>query len=523
VAFDTTQLLTIVNASPRKGVDTNVSTLPQFTITFNIPINANLINTAAGLSQYIFVVQADVNPVVPIPLTSGAVDALARTLTFYPAVSLVAGATYQVTVSRQLKTAQGRGMETDRVWTFITDASAIGRVNLLQPGDATAFTVAPTLYWDALTSPSGNITYDVQLDRDFLFGPPPFYATTLTTSGAVVLSSAIGVVLTDRTEYFWRVRGRTASVTGDWSEIRSFWLGDAIQASPDTQQLYDPSPFFRLTDFDPDNGTTNLTAHPAIVATFSQPLGPTAATSATVQLFYGPVDGRADIPTVQDTNASFTVVGNQLLIGPSVTLQTNQRYTIVLSDNLTSASGSTLGQEFTAYYTSYYKPLYGGLIGVRSRLGGFVNTVSDDEILFFLWRASLHINELLATRVFRVRDRIGFDELVNYDPPFKTFGQYQYAEMYAALHILESFYYDLLNDAGKRVALSVFEYEVQVTILHEIRDRMHELRKELSVYGARFLREITLPRVGMKSQFWNPVREQNPLARDWSFHPRRRF
>lgn len=522
MAFDTTALLTLVNASPRKSVDNNVSTLPQFVLQFNIPPNANLVNTEQGMNQHVVLIQLGVQPVVPVQVTSGTVDD--RTLTFYPKTTLVPGATYQVTLSKNLRTAQGRGMDNDRIWTFVVDNSAIARITLLQPADQSGFKTPPTLYWDALTSPTGVINYQVQVDDDFLFGPPASpIDTVISASGGVVISYSIGVVLNDQTEYFWRVRAYTATLTGDWSETRSFFLGDSISASPDTAQLYDPSPFFRLTDFTPENGTTNLTAYPHIVATFSQPIDSTSITSGTVQLFYGPVDGNTGIPTVQDINAAVNVAGNQILIAPSTFLQTNQRYTVVIDDDVASVSGSILNEIFTFYFTTYYKPIYGGVIGVRSRLGGFVNTVSDDEILFFLWRASLHVNELLATRVFRVRDRISFDELVNYDPPFKTYGQYQYAEVYAAVHILESFYFDLLNNAGKRVALSVFEYEVQVTILHELRERMIEMKKELWALGARFLREVCLPRVGMKSQFFNPVREQNPLARDWSFHPRRRF
>lgn len=523
MAFDTTQLLSLVNASPRAGVDTNIPALPTFTLIFNIPINVNLVNTAQGLNQYIFLVQIGTQPVVPVQLTSGSVDALSRTLTFQPATALVPGATYQVTVRKGLQTAQGRSMEQDRIWTFVVSNAAIGQVQLLAPGDQTGNPVPPTLYWDALTSPSGLITYRVEVDDDFLFGPPAMWTTDITVSGAVVLSTAIGIALSDRTEYFWRVRGYTATVTGDWSSTRSFFLGDSISSSPDTIQLYDPAPFFRLIDFVPENGTTNLTAHPIIVATFSQPLSGLSIDSNSVQVFYGPVDGRADIPTVQDFNAVYTAVYDRLLISPSVAINTNQRWTIVLNPTIESASGNLLHETLTYYYTSYYRPLYGGIIGVRSRLGGFVNTVSDDEILFFLWRASMHVNELLATRVFRVRDRISFDEVVAYEPPFKTWGQYQYAELHAAVHILESYYWDLVNGAGRRVALSTFEYEVQVSILNELRERLHEMRKELDAFGARFLRELCLPRVGMKSQFFNPVREQNPLARDWSFHPRRSF
>lgn len=516
-------LLTLINASPRQGVDLNISTLPTFVLEFNQPVNANLVNTAQGLNQFIILLRRDQDGGTSVPVTSGSVDPLGRTLTFQPAVSLTPGASYQITVRKELRSATGRGMQNDRTWTFTVDASFLPQIQLLSPGDLLGFPTPPTLTWLGVAA-SGNITYRVEVDESFLFGPPAMWssAQTVGTSGGY-LSANIGISLAQRTEFFWHVRAETASATGDWSETRSFFLGDAIHPSPDTQQLYDPAPFFRLTNFMPENGTTNQTSHPTILATFSQPIDPSTVTLATVQFFYGPVDGRTEIPVVQDLNAVYNVGGGQILIAPSVVVQPNQRYTVVLQPQIGSLSGNILNETFDYYYTSFYKPLYGGIIGVRSRLGGFVNTISDDEILFFLWRASMHVNELLATRVFRVRDRVSYDELVAYDPPFKTFGQYQYAELYAAVHILESFYFDILGDAGRRVALSTFEYEVQVTILNEVRERIKEMRKEMFWWGGRYLRETTLPRVGMKSQFWNPIREQNPLARDWSFHPRRRF
>lgn len=516
-------LLTLVNCAPRQGVDLNISTLPTFTLEFNHPVNSSLINTASGLNQYIILLRRDQDSGTSVPVTSGTVDVLGRTLTFQPAVPLTPGASYQITIRKELRSATGRGMQNDRTWTFTVDASFLPQVELLSPGDIEGFPNPPTFSWLGVAA-TGDITYRIELDPLFLFGPPPMWSSTQTSSTSGGLFTAnVGISLTQRTEYFWHVRAETATATGDWSETRSFFLGDAVRPSPDTQQLYDPSPFFRLVSLVPANGTTNLTAHPTILATFSQPVDPTSISTATVQLFYGPVDGRTDIPVVQDLQATYMVAGNQVSITPFVPLQTNQRYTITLQPGIGSLSGNVTTDGMDSYYTTFYKPLYGGSIGVRSRLGGFVNTVSDDEILFFLWRASLHVNELLATRVFRVRDRVSLDELVAYDPPFKTFGQYQYAELYAAVHILESFYFDILSDAGRRVALSTFEYEVQVTILNEVRERIKEMRKEMFWWGGRYLRETTLPRTGMKSQFWNPIREQNPLARDWSFHPRRHF
>ncbi|HYT42693.1 MAG TPA: Ig-like domain-containing protein, partial [Methylomirabilota bacterium] len=371
-------------------------------------------------------------------------------------------------------------MEVDRVWSFTVDVdnSSLGQVQLLSPGDTTGVAFSPPLCFQTLVS-TGNITYDIQLDTSFLFGSP-IWETQVTVSGSTggELCVSIGIPLTNRVEYYWRVFAFTASTTGNFSDLRSFYLGDSVSASPDSVLVYDPSPFFRLTGFVPDNGTTNQSSHPTIIATFSQPISGMSINTNTVQVFVAPVDGRTAIPTFQDLNATYTVVDNQILISPSTLIQPNQRYTIVLNPPIESIFGTFFNETFNSYYTSFYKPIYGALIGVRSRLGGFINTVSDDEILFFLWRASLHVNELLATRVFRVRDRISYDELINYDPPFKTWGQEQYAELYATAHLIESFYYDLLQEGGRRTALSVFETELQVSILSEIRERLKEVRKE---------------------------------------------
>src|SRR5579872_4996121 len=91
-------LLTLVNASPRQGVDLNISTLPTFVLEFNQPVNAALVNTAQGLNQYIILLRRDQDSGTSVPVTSGSVDPLGRTLTFQPAVSLTPGASYQITV-----------------------------------------------------------------------------------------------------------------------------------------------------------------------------------------------------------------------------------------------------------------------------------------------------------------------------------------------------------------------------------------------------------------------------------------
>src|SRR5438046_610751 len=111
------QLLVAINLFPRTGIDTNISTLPIIGAEFNQPVNSNLVNTAAGLSQFVYLIRRDQEAVGNVPLTSGTVDDIGRTLTFQPTTPLSPGATYQVILKKELRSAQGRGMREDRTWT----------------------------------------------------------------------------------------------------------------------------------------------------------------------------------------------------------------------------------------------------------------------------------------------------------------------------------------------------------------------------------------------------------------------
>jgi hypothetical protein len=524
MAIDFQQLLVLLNMEPRQGITQNVTNLPTFTLRFNVPLNENLVNTAAGLNSFIILTRMDTDESVAV--TSGTIDNTRRVLTFQPAEALAAGVQYQVTLRKQLQTAQGRSMENDRIWTFTVSAAGVSKVTLREPGDATAYSTAPTLSWDGVYIPSGTVTYRVQLNDTFQFGLGTnlVWTTTVTTAlSGGVQSTAIGTALTARAEYFWRVRAETASATGDWSDTRSFFLGDSLHVSPDTLQVYEPEDFFRLSDLLPLDGSTNLSSFPTIRATFTRAVSGLSITSGSFQFFKGPVDGRTDVATTQLTDGVFTILDNVVDYVPPGTITRNSRYTIKLTTDIQSASGDHLGQDITIYFTGPYTPVYGGILGTRTELGGFIDEISDDEVLFHMWRGSLHVNHLLATRVYRVRDNITLDELVDYVPPFTHWGMSRYVELYAAIALLEGYYYDLVSEAGRRTALAVFEHEVSVQLLAELREKIKDLKKELEELGARFLRELVLPRVGIKSQYWYPDPNYNPNARDWSYDPRPDF
>ena len=332
-------------------------------------------------------------------------------------------------------------------------------------------------------------------------------------------TAGIGVTLTSQQGYYWRVRAYTDTVTGEWSEVRAFWVGNTVQAAPNTVQSYQPAGAFQLLELFPEAGTANLADWPTIRAYLNAPVDPTTANADNFIVQYQDVGGRPSV-TGGTVPGTYTVSGSVIDFVPTSAIGANLRYTVRLTDELGSTTGQTLPAEITTYFTGAYTPLYGGTINTRSELGGFIDKVSDDEVLFQLWRASLKVNELLATRVHRVRQRVSMDELIAYIPPGVTWGMVRYAELGACVSLLQGHYYDLLQRSGVRTTLATFEYETKTDFLKELRERIKDLQKEQEEVGATFLFDAVVMRTVIPGQFWSP---ETYWGYDQSYRNRRTF
>lgn len=513
--------LEVIRKEPQVGWNLNVGTLPDIKITFNIGIHSSILEDRF-LNQYVLLIRLDTKEAVPVTFKSW--DPLHKVLIFNPSEPLVADVIYQVTLRKEFPSTENRHMIGDINWAFRVDAAPIGRVSLIDPADATAYVISPTLSWSGVGGPASGTTiyYLVQVHDNWQFGPPPLWQTSFSsaTSGGL-FSASIGIPLTENTAYYWRVRAYTASLTGDWSDTRSFFIGSGSHASPDTQLVFDPSDFFELVELLPEDGTPHQLTWPLIRVTFSRPLSGASINDDTVQLWSLSADGRLTVPTAQVEGVTLAVSGNVLYVIPPGTPDKNTRYTLRLTTGIRSASGDVFTPETTTYFTGQYFPLYGGTISVRSELGGFINRIGDDEILFYLWRGSLQVNELMLTKVRRLRRYVTFNEIVNYVSPFgETWGMVRYAELFAALQILESFYYVKAEEADRHVGISTYEYGVGAISLADIRKRIHEVKLEMEGVGATFLFAATVPRTVIKGAYW---RSDGRFALDWSYQPRQRF
>lgn len=512
---NTAQYLSVVHVSPRINWDSEVGTTPDIRVRFNIPVNESFVSTDVELNKYVILVKLDSDETVPVTFVEW--DASLRVLTFNPESPLTPGALYQVTLRKELESVAGRKMPENRTWSFQVSLGDLSVPELRSPADATAWTTNPTLSWDGVTgaAATGTIYYDVQLHRDWQFLSPLTWSTTVTASGSGGTHTAtIGTTLTSQRGYFWRVRARTSSTSGDWSEAATFWLGDSAVVSPEPTQTYQPELAFRAGNIYPEEGYTQLTDWPTIRASFTQAISGASVTSSTFYVWKTPVHG---YPATSGTTVAgtATVLDTEIDFSPTEDLTPNTRYRLVVTTAVRSVSGETLPEVAQTYFTSYYLPFYGGVVSCRSLLGGFIDDIGDDELSFHIWKASLYVNELLYTRVHRVRPYATFTDLVNYRPPHDTtWGMMRIAELQAAITLLEGHYFDLAKDAGQRVGLATFQYEVSVELLAEMRARIKDLRTELKELLATFLSGTTVPRTLIQGQMWHP---DLPIAQDWSY------
>lgn len=515
-----TQYLSVFGFEPRLGWERQVGVQPEISVRFNQALDTSQVETDEALNTHVVLVRMDTDETFPVEYVSW--NPTAKLLVFQPADELAAGAIYTVTLRDTFRGSSGRGLVKPVSWSFEVSAGQFTRPLLASPGDATAWSTLPTLEWVGASGSavSGIVTYDVQVGDNWTFEDLA-WTTTLSVSGAGGLRSvAIGSSLTGNATYFWRVRGRTAAASGDWSETRAFWVGSSAQASPNTEQLYQPDLIFQVELIEPEEGATNLAEWPTIRATFSQEVSGASVGLDSFQLWATSVDGRAEVAAVL-VSGTYTVSADQVHFAPDGSIASNKRYTIRLLTTLRSTENELLPAVFESYFVGPYSPCYGGVIAVRAELGALVETVSDDEILFHLWRASLAVHEILYTQVYRVRIRATLAELISYQPPMGTTrGMLRFAEVSAAYTLLQTEYNSLLRKAGRRSALATFEREVKVELLAEIRHRLKELRDERGVIEATFFSKATTAQTGIKSQNWDPDTHRYG---DFSFPSRRQF
>lgn len=469
---------------------TDVPVLPEIWARFTIDIDTTQVDTANELNRVFFLLEESTQRIVPLNYVSYA----ARTLRMAPSENLLPGETYLLTVSRILRSPEGRQMGADRSWAFKVAGVGIAAPVLDSPGDLTAWTSQPTLTWDPVTVATGSIDYKVEVDDTPRFHSPLWTTVTSATS------AAIGSTLPTRATYWWRVAARVTPVSGSpiWgppSVPQAFYLGIATAASPSAPATETTTALLLSAGW--EDGLSHQSAWPNLSLTLGSTIATGSVSDTTVWLESDPVDGYGvskHIPITLSTS------GSVLTILPGEAIVFNRRYTLMI-EGVQLADGRSVS--LNRYFTSQYQPFYVGTIAVRAVLGDLGADLPDDFINFHIYRASLDVNRHYLrwfTSIYYMNSPS--EETVRNYFFNLTYDMERWVEIEASRRILAQTLLSKIQSAGLDRRLGDFTVNIDAQFVQALREEIKRLQGEANFWLAKFSRMRSRPKSARKAEQW---------------------
>lgn len=388
-----TRLPVLNSFSPDTG-ESVASGSVTLSLGWSLPMLESEFSNAGRLAEIIDVTNDSTHSL--LPLTYSSINSSTGTYDFTIS-SVPANATIRVFVKSGVKNALGRSSQYPYVWTFNTSGTTAD-TGLLSPDNYALLSAAPTFTW---SSAGTGVSYQFELDTTLNFLSPIFTGTAAATSYSPAYS------YTANTTYFWRIRAYSASVTGAWTEPRSFYYGDVVNY--DEQSPIEALVFQPISDT--FNGKSNLASWPTIRLNFSQALAGTA--SAYVGLYKEPVLARNDVDGEYDQASvavSYSISGSSITLTPTSSISNNYKYTVRVLQDIASTQGNTLAEDIELTFTSRYDPYYCSVALIESKIGAESTRISRDLINFCIHLASLDANITYLSQLGTV-DGLGIDGL----------------------------------------------------------------------------------------------------------------
>lgn len=450
----------------------------------------------------------------PLPVTASAQTTAGVTayevLFSWTAHGLTAGVTYALSA----------------VWTDDTGATltaALGTYDAIDLGTSTASVPAASL---PVTVLRGAPLYLVLSDlTPVTLTDATFTAFGVTTPAIVSLNILEYVVAQDAPI------GLTTGVW-DWLENgipQSQAIAFDVQPNP-SQQSYPTdglSPvqsILQIWGADP----VSVAPWPTVALAFSDPPSPSLLTSpGPLSLWRAPLlDYRGRLP-VQGTWAVATSVvpelgapaANTLVFSPAEPLRVNCRYAIALTQGTARASdGATLAAPFVTTWLSTLTPFYVDPYAVLQRLGEFAGRVSEEDLSYTIWKASMTCNRETMPFVPILPGGPRTQDVVRAYFP-RTYAMDMFVELETVSQLLQKLIVSTNAEVGRRTQGLDFSTEADESLLDNLKKALTMVRSEREVYYAEISRHRARSRSVVKSQDFWPGRG----ARDLSFHRRHGF
>ncbi len=482
-------------------ISDSVGPSAEIAVKFSIDIDQSMVNTDTELNKHVLLIRTDTDATTSLSFKSYS-DKILRMVP--SGTTLEPSGRYQMTVYDSIKSVGGRKLLSAKTWYFIVAGVSVGGVELSDPGDETTHDTTPVFSWvaAALSGSYSSSGFHLQVDTTLNFASPDWETTTTSTSAQPTTAQIIS-----GTTYYWRVRAYTNLATGGWSDIRSFYYGADPTPTIDTRTSYPEAKEFYVEDFYPTDETTNLSAFPTIWVEFNTAPSAGILTSPgdLVTITRVAVDGDPRV-TATSLGLTLSLSGTRLYVASTDTYAANRRYTITLSKNLMSTGGHSIGSDQRFFFTSNYYPLYAGSIGIRDRIGPYVDDVSEDTINLHIYKQSLQANYALARQYYRnTTDGPTLTNVAAWNASNTPFAVVGYVEAKAAASILSLKMFSMLSDADRTRAFPDYrESGPGGGILEQMRLMIKGLEDEAARYWAEINSGRVLLETVVKSENWNP-------------------
>lgn len=415
-------------------------------------------------------------------------DAREATLVIGPSTALDPGETYLMSILPSFASAAGRGIGVNETWTFTVAAADIPMPTLANPIDGYTSTETPVFVWQLIRAGHDDtIAYHLQISDAPTFATLVYESTDMAANYEDRLTT---MVLVPGTTYYWRVRVKINDVTGPWSSMRAFRISrpQSIATTPGGT-IFDS---FGLTTFLPPPGSSNLTEWPTIKLGFNRLVMDSSVSTGIVVTACDVDSGKKTVVT----DMTQSVNGSQVDLVISGSIASNTRYAISVA-GVQDTSGQSIANPQIMAFTGPYLPLYSTSEVLRSEYGRFLTRFTDDEINFQIHRASIKCNRFVmnASSVSIASLLTAMDI---------TFDMASYVEAYSAYCLIQLYQFELLEQAGRRMALDTLQSQVDANLLSEIEALLKDLEKQVKRDEQALRGGAPAPKTGVKSSQWDP-------------------
>jgi hypothetical protein len=492
----------ITNFSPSVRAGVTADLRPDITVDWSTDLSTAQFSTASTRAQLFQLIQKDLGTIIETDYVS--YTAANRRLVLRPSVDLERGKTFKAIFSDGVLSSDGRQSKNKYQWEFVTAATSVSAVLLVDPPDITIQSVFPTLYWGA-SSATGSVSYDVQLDTRWDFGSVAYSATTASTS-----ITPAGSFSSEAT-YYWRVRAYTSTATGAWSDARSFYFGTVQVAHPTSSQTWLDSDPFGVAAIGFTDGLSNQSSHPSNLSiTFTTTPASTYANYITVTAYCQlPRNDSSASYNASAVSGSWSLSSRTITFTPADAIATNTRYEIKLAANLENTYGELLEEEYRYYWTGRYTPYYVNDRLIRSRFLSAETNLPDDLINYWIYQASLEANSRFYGFVqlpiyYTFAGDMLTESLVRDSVTLKSFGALKWTEAAATYMMLKAILNDELRNVGRSRKIGDYSESLSKDFLDAMKLAMEQAKEDLDRWDD-YLVPSGMPRSVSRSFDWSPA------------------